>query len=289
MDFYPKFTYFREKAMDKLLFSILIFLTAMAACKETPVIPAPPPGEQEEHSLYCGGGFCAHGELVKDGKIYEKDSRGWLWAGTDSSWHFDITNWIIDSRGLNDYGYTRETIEALISPQYVPAHDALDAYKEVDRVMVLHDGDSTKLYPFPILQYHEVINEMVGDEPVMVTFCYLADYAAVLKRSYCDETFTFALSGYTYAEEGVFEGRQGFVLWDRETKSLWWPLSDVAISGPMLGNSLRKYDRRLWQVSTWAEALKDYPEAYVIAPSHDWTPPTDWPALRCEDLDCCNE
>lgn len=225
---------------------------------------------------------------MEEGKIYVKNDRAYLWAGNDSSWHFDITNWFIDSRGLNDYGYDRELFEALIAPQYEPIAQKPDRYRATDRVMVLFDGDSTKVYPYPLMQYHEVVNEVANGEPVMITFCYLADYAAILQRSYCDETFTFALSGYTYAEEGVYEGKHGFVLWDRETESLWWPLTDIAISGPMLGNSLKDYNRQRWGYTTWAEAFKDYPDGYVLKPRHDWVAPEAWPRIPCEELDCCD-
>ena len=29
-----------------------------------------------------------------------------------------------------------------------------------------------------------------------------------------------------------------FVLWDRDTESLWWPLAGTAVSGPMIGRPL---------------------------------------------------
>ncbi|MEZ4687838.1 MAG: hypothetical protein R3B47_17780 [Bacteroidia bacterium] len=83
--------------MKKLLFCIFILMLSAIACEEKLPIPEPEPVENNEPVLYCAGGFCAYGELVGEGKIYEKNDRAWLWAGTDSSWHFDITNWIIDS------------------------------------------------------------------------------------------------------------------------------------------------------------------------------------------------
>ena len=74
--------------MGKLFYTALFVLMAMLACQEKPVTPDPDNTEDEEHVLYCGGGFCAYGELVEEGNIYVKGDRAWLWGGDDSSWHF---------------------------------------------------------------------------------------------------------------------------------------------------------------------------------------------------------
>ena len=264
---------------------LLTLITVLASCKT--VVPDEKPKPPVDNHLYCANGFCVHGKLVEEGKIYVKNDRAWLWAGQDSSWHFDITGWEITTDRLLDYGYHRETFEALLEPKYVTASEEASKYRAAEQVILLHDDAQTKVYPLSLMQYHEVVNEEVDGEPVMIAYCYLADLKAVYRREICGKTLTFGVSGYTNAEEYIWDDKQGFVLWDRETQSLWWPLMDQAISGVMKGNYLLKAPSKMWEISTWEKVLADMPEAVVLASRHDWVPPTTWPELKCEDLDCC--
>ena len=57
----------------------------------------------------------------------------------------------------------------------------------------------------------------------LAAYCILADLGAVYDRNLDGHTFTFSVSGYTYADRKVWGGMDAFLLWDRDTESLWWP------------------------------------------------------------------
>jgi len=97
-------------------------------------------------------------------------------------------------------------------------------------------------------------------------------------------TLTFALSGYTYSTPEVWDGVDAFVLWDRETESLWWPLWDEAVSGEMLGTTMTKYNGNLWWEITWSDILRDYSDAEVMATGQSMDPPVNWP--HYENISC---
>jgi len=84
----------------------------------------------------------------------------------------------------------------------------------------------------------------------------LANSAVVYSREINDGVLTFAPSGWTYGEE-FFEST--FVLIDKETESLWFPMTDgdccvlVAISGFFTDTTVKgiqRMERSSW--SDWA-------------------------------------
>ena len=126
------------------------------------------------------------------------------------------------------------------------------------------------------MREHEVINEIVDGDHVMIAYCILADLAVVYSREYCGKTLTFALSGYTYSDPDVWDGIDAFVMWDRETESLWWPLNNEAVSGKMINTSLHKYSGN-WGVGTYKDLLSQYPNAQILRFGQSMTPPINWP------------
>ncbi len=222
-------------------------------------------------------------EAIDNGKVFYSGDRKMLWGGDDPGSHFDITGWSLRECRLR-FGFGREVFDALIDPQYKTVEEESGRYKPSDTFFIVLSDERPKVYYIPLLSHHEVINEIIDGTPVMVVYCSLADLAAVYKRRYCDTTLTFALSGYTYSDPGIWDGTDAFVLWDRETESLWWPLIDEAVSGEMNGIAMKKYEENLsWRIS-WAEILKDYPDALVLASGQAMDPPVDWP--HYEEVNC---
>ncbi|MEO0895124.1 MAG: DUF3179 domain-containing (seleno)protein [Bacteroidota bacterium] len=226
-------------------------------------------------------------QLEEKGKVYEANSKIYLKGGDSTNWDFDITNWSLKICNIKDYGLDREDFPALISPLYTPISEIPNAFPSTEKLLYLHSSEELKVYPYTTMTAHEAINEYVEGEPIMIAYCYLADLAAVYTRTYCEKELTFALTGYTYADPGEWEGLDGFLLWDRETESIWWPLIDLAVSGPMKDTRLKKYDQQKWGYGTWGDMLQDHPEALVLQSEPDWKLDKTIHRLGCEDLDCC--
>ena len=100
----------------------------------------------------------------------------------------------------------------------------------------------------------------------------------MFRRTYCDTTFTFAVSGYTYWDYSIQDATNEFLLWDRETESLWWPLINKAVSGQMMGTWLVLYNESRWRVTTWKDVIENHPGALVLQKDQAMEPPQDWPS-----------
>ena len=175
---------------------------------------------------------------VEHGKVFEKDGRRYLWGGKEESWHFDITTFRLDPSRLH-HGKGREHFQSLIQPEFVTAKQADEWLEDDKRVLAVKIGKEVKAYPLDILLRHEVVNDIVGGRPILASYCILARFAAVYDRRLYDHDFTFGVSGYTYFDPDYQDGRDAFVLWDRETESLWWPVIGKAVSGPMIDRQMK--------------------------------------------------
>ena len=216
----------------------------------------------------------APGALSKERpRIIMKGGRTYLWGGLHESSHFDITESPLAPEQFH-FGGGRERIPALVEPQFTTASQAGPWLTDTQRVLAVAIGGEVRVYPLEILWSREVVNDVVGGRPIVAAYCFLADLGAVYDRQIAGHTYTFALSGYTYADPDVWGGRDAFVLWDRDTESLWWPPLGRAVSGTMLDTPLPLLDATLWAQSTWGEIKSRYPDAQVLKSGQTLPSPT---------------
>jgi hypothetical protein len=115
-------------------------------------------------------------------------------------------------------------------------------------------GGEARAYPVDLLSLHEVVNDVVGGDPIAVTWCPLCASAVGYDRRVGSRTLTFGVSGYLY--------RANLMLFDRETGSLWSQLLGGAVTGRLRGTALR---RIAIVHETWARWRCRHPETLVLS------------------------
>lgn len=214
---------------------------------------------------------------VDHGKVFTARERLWLWGGKDESHHFDITRSRLRPAQFH-YGIGREAFSALIKPRFEPVSGArMDAG---ERVLTASIAGATHIYPLSLLERHEVVNDELGGREIFAAFCPLADLAAIYDRRVDGRVHTFALSGYTYFAPELWSGLDAFVLWDRETESLWLPTAGRAVSGGLMDAPMKVLEKTLWSQTTWGEARARFPDAAVLSRSQSYAPPQAWARLE---------
>ncbi len=265
--------------MKKSTFILSLFLLLFASCSDTNNFPQEveeiPPSER-----------CSDNYIVKS-ELYYEDEEGnkFLWGGDDPSSHFRINNFKLDVCKLR-HGVGRENFPALLDPLYQPLEEVVDNFGEYEKVLILKSVEGVKAYPFSILVKHELLNEVLQGQAVAVVYCFLADLAAVYHRKYCNRTLTFGVSGFTYSDPEIQDGLESFVLWDRDTESLWWPISEEGVAGAFAGTDMVQYDTTKWEELRWPELLEQYPHAVVLRDNQTMDVPGDWPILDPADISC---
>jgi len=212
---------------------------------------------------------------LNNGKFFELNGNKMQYGGPDSLQHFIINNSSLKNENFH-YGIGREAFPALLDPQFITVNEADEFWADSSRFLIGHIGDDVKAYSVKDLTHHEIINDTLGGRPIMAAYCVLADLGAIYERNYGDKTLTFALSGYTYFDDTVWNGLDGFVFWDRETESLWWPLIGKAISGPLKNVKLLEMDHANWEDTDWKNIKEKYPNAQILKSGQNFEPPTSW-------------
>ena len=82
---------------------------------------------------------------------------------------FTLDNAIVPKEEILSGGPPKDGIPALLEPNFVEAGKA-DFLGPDDQVIGVMLNGQPRAYPIKILNWHEVVNDSVGDIPIVVTF-----------------------------------------------------------------------------------------------------------------------
>ena len=111
------------------------------------------------------------------------------------------------------------------------------------------DGNSIVSYPHDVLDWHEIVNDNLGELNYSVIYCPLTGTATAWDRTIDGEVTTFGVSGLLY--------NTNIVPYDRETKSNWSQLYDAAVWGKMKGTKPQNYMVLETKWETWKKLFPD--------------------------------
>jgi len=190
------------------------------------------------------------------------------------SYRFDLSNCLMDRDELVPSGVSKDGLHAMMSPRFltVAGVDVMNnertnegGHKRLlvpdERVIGVTLGGQSKAYPVNILMLHEVVNDVVGNVPVVVTFSGVCDSAVVMDRRVEGKTLEFGFSGLLY--------QSNLLMYDRQPggagESLWSQLQWRAVAGPAAG---RKTVLTLlpFEFVTYGQWKLEHPDGLVLAP-----------------------
>lgn len=144
-----------------------------------------------------------------------------------------------------------DDIPPIYDPQFVSAADA-DLPDDELVIGSSINGDA-RAYPAGILYTREMVNDVVGGVPVLVTWCPRCYTALVHDRRVDGTTAVFGNQGALY---------KGAMTWfDHETGSIWSQPLGKALVGPRFGATLNLMPS---QLTTWREWATAHPETSVL-------------------------
>ena len=188
----------------------------------------------------------------KDEVIIEKKAK-YIPAGSGQT-PFDVTRHIIRVDEIQAGGPPKNGIPALSHPTFVSASKADQSLKAQDTVLGVEFNEAAKAYPVRILNWHEVVNDDVGEQPVLISWCPLCGSGLVYDPRADGRRYTFGVSGLLY--------QQNLLFFDRETESLWSQIRGAAVAGPLAGTSLRLLPVTMM---TWRNWKEKHPQTLVLS------------------------
>jgi len=150
-------------------------------------------------------------------------------------------------------------IPPIDAPVYESLAQAATWLDDTSPVMVVEVAGDVRVYPLAILTWHEIVNDVVGGVPLVITYCPLCNSALAFERTVTgpdgDEVLDFGTSGRLYLSN--------LVMYDRQHRNLWTQFEGEAVVGePFLG-------ARLSRIPAWlfgfAELSALHPDAMVLS------------------------
>ena len=134
-------------------------------------------------------------------------ARGWKLVG----WKTDFSRKTIDLGEVRSGGPPRDGIPPIRRPRFVSIEVGNNVFDDLEPVVAFELNGEARAYPLQILTWHEIVDDELGGEPVLITFCPLCNTALSFSREVDGRIFDFGTSGKLRASN--------LIMWDSETES----------------------------------------------------------------------
>jgi hypothetical protein len=197
----------------------------------------------------------------------DPDPRGGRVGADTGTNGFDLSNGLVSRDRIVTSGMQRDGLAVLDLPTMLDT-GGVDRLADQGRGKFLVPGDrvvgveirgDARAYPLRLLRWHEVVNDIIGGVPVVISYNGLCDSVVVADRRVGAEVLDFGISGLLFNSNLLLYDRRP----DVSRSSLWSQLRARAVSGPFAGTPLRLLPASL---AGWDEWRSSHPETRVLAP-----------------------
>ena len=169
-------------------------------------------------------------------------------------WYTDFSIHSVPYDEIGPGGPGRDEIPPLDKPRFETASEADAWLNDKEPVLILELNGDVRAYPLQILIWHEIVNDVVSDAPVAVTYCPLCNSAVALLRTLDGTVYDFFTTGYLRHLD--------LIMWDRQTESWWQQVTGDAIVGELTGKQLEFLPTA---IGPWKEFKNAYPNGKVLS------------------------
>ncbi len=162
-------------------------------------------------------------------------------------------DWLIPATRVFDGGPGKDGIPALQNPEFIPVGE-VQFLASNDLVLGIQVGDQLRAYAHPILDWHEIINDEIGNEHFAVTYCPLTGTGIGWNRVINGQETTFGVSGLLF--------NTNLIPYDRATDSNWSQMLQQSINGTLIGE---KPEFVHLVETTWATWREMFPNSVVTS------------------------
>jgi hypothetical protein len=150
-------------------------------------------------------------------------------------------------------GPGKDGIPSIDEPRFVVAGDA-GFLSDSDPIFGLVHRGEARCYPQLVLVWHEIVNDVVGGEPLSVTYCPLTGSVVAFRGRAGGRALTFGTTGNLV--------NSNLLMYDRVTDSEWPQLLGIAISGRLRAERLEELPL-VW--APWGRWREAHPDTAVLS------------------------
>lgn len=154
-------------------------------------------------------------------------------------------------------GVPKDAIAALNDPEVVSASEA-DYLLDDEIVFGVYLNGEARAYSLRFLDWHELVNDEVGGEPIALSDCTLCGSAILYSRRVGERVLTFGTSGLLFQSNKL--------MYDAETKTLWINFLGKPVVGPLATQEDLRIKAFPLTQTTWEQWKTEHPDTTVLAP-----------------------
>lgn len=197
---------------------------------------------------------------------------------------FDLSACTVDTQLIEQGTLRRDAIPALSGPDLWQGSAVAGINKEWrrtrhkkaivvnDQVIGVERGGEARAYPVSVLDWHEVINDTLGGDPIAVTYCPLTASALVFSRRLPGgSTVELGVSGLLYNSNLLMytKGRP------EGGESLLSQLDGRAMCGPLVEEGVR-LEQLPAELTLWGDWLERHPQSTIVSLETGWSREYGW-------------
>lgn len=166
----------------------------------------------------------------------------------------DGTKYLIDLGAFLSGGPPKDGIPSIDNPQFESREAADDWLPDEELGLGIEYKGETRFYPFRILVSHEIVNDDIQGDPILITYCPLCFTGIGFIRELDGRPVEFGVSGKLYNSE--------LVMYDRATDSYWPQSLGKAVVGPSTGKIIEKVPT---DTVFWGDWKAVHPDTLVLS------------------------
>ena len=169
-------------------------------------------------------------------------------------WRTDFSKHSVDYDEIFSGGVPKDGIRSIDRPKFIPIDPDPPWLADQEPVISLEVNGDARAYPIQILTRHEIVNDVVGGVPVIVTFCPLCNTAIAFDRTVNGRILEFGVSGLLRFSD--------LVMYDRSTETWWQQIGGEAIVGELTGTKLRQLPA---SIISWKDFRTTFPNGKLLS------------------------
>jgi len=175
-------------------------------------------------------------------------------SGAERQFTTDFSKHTIPYSDILSGGPPKDGIPAIDNPIFINVDEADQFLEDIEPVIFLKIGEEARAYPLQILTWHEIVNDVVGGNPITVTFCPLCNTAIAFDRNFDGQVLDFGTTGRLRFSN--------LIMYDRQSETWWQQATGEGIAGEYTGQQLTFLPA---SIIGWAEFKGNFPEGQVLS------------------------
>jgi len=175
-------------------------------------------------------------------------------AGAEREFRTDFSRHSVDYSEIFSGGPPKDGIPAIDRPRFETVEQADAWLRPSEPIISFSHDEDTRAYPLQILTWHEIVNDVVGGLPVLVSFCPLCNTAIAFNRNANGQVLDFGTTGRLRYSN--------LIMYDRQTETWWQQASGEAIAGELAGTQLEFLPAT---IIAWQDFKEAHPAGQVLS------------------------